>query len=221
MARGKFISFEGGEGVGKSTQINILRDRLRGRGIDVIVTREPGGAPGAEEIRTLLLTGEVDKWVPMTEVLLFYASRVDHLERTIRPALDAGQWVISDRYADSTFAYQGAGHGLGATVIDEIHRIATDNFWPDITILLDADPEEALKRATEREAEISEDLREDRYEKMAGNFHHRLRQAFLDIAARSPDRFRLVAAAGTIDDVSDDIWTQIATAFDLKADNDG
>ncbi len=221
MARGKFISFEGGEGVGKSTQINILRDRLRGRGIDVIVTREPGGAPGAEEIRTLLLTGEVDKWVPMTEVLLFYASRVDHLERTIRPALDAGQWVISDRYADSTFAYQGAGHGLGATVIDEIHRIATDNFWPDITILLDADPEEALKRATEREAEISENLREDRYEKMAGNFHHRLRQAFLDIAARSPDRFRLVAAAGTIDDVSDDIWTQIATAFDLKADNDG
>ncbi|VAW06179.1 Thymidylate kinase, partial [hydrothermal vent metagenome] len=211
ISRGKFISFEGGEGVGKSTQINILRDRLQGRGIDVIVTREPGGAPGAEEIRTLLLTGEVDKWVPMTEVLLFYASRVDHLERTIRPALDAGQWVISDRYADSTFAYQGAGHGLGATVIDEIHRLATDNFWPDITILLDADPEEALKRATDREAAISEELREDRYEKMADNFHCRLRQAFLDIAARSPDRFRLVAAAGTIDDVSDHIWTQIAT----------
>ncbi len=220
-SRGKFISFEGGEGVGKSTQIKILQDRLNNRGVDVIVTREPGGAPGAEEIRRLLLTGDTDKWIPMTEVLLFYASRVDHLERTIRPALAAGQWVISDRYADSTYAYQGAGHGLGATVIDEIHRIATGNFWPDMTILLDADPQEALSRATEREAAISKDLREDRYEKMTDNFHRRLRQAFLDIAARNPDRFRLVAAAGSIDDVSSRIWTLISTGLDLKADKNG
>lgn len=215
-ARGRFISFEGGEGVGKSTQVKFLRDQLTAKGIDVILTREPGGAPGAEEIRQLLLTGEPDKWTPMTEVLLFYAARVDHLKRKVLPALDSGKWVISDRYADSTFAYQGAGHGLGAAVIQEIHRIATDDFWPDMTILLDAEPEQGLGRAHMREAALSEDKREDRFEKMEGSYHHRLRQAFLDIAGQNPDRYQVISAEGAIEQVADRIWKQVATAFGLN-----
>jgi len=213
LSRGKFISFEGGEGTGKSTQVKTLQDKLRAKGIDVILTREPGGAPGAEKIRALLLTGDPEKWVPMTEVLLFYAARVDHLQRTILPALKAGKWVITDRYADSTFAYQGAGHGIAATVIQQIHRITTDNFWPDMTILLDADPKEGLLRANNREAEISENLREDRFEKMAGNYHQRLRKAFLEIAAENPDRFHVIPAAGSIDAVARRIWQQVTAAY--------
>jgi len=185
-------------------------------GIDVILTREPGGAPGAEEIRGLLLTGDPDKWFPMTEVLLFYAARVDHLKRTISPALEAGKWVITDRYADSTFAYQGAGHGLETSIIEDIHRIATDNFWPDITILLDADPEEGLKRANDREAKISANFREDRFEKMAGDYHQRLRAAFLEIAADNSDRFRIVSATGSRDDVAARIWKHITATFGAR-----
>ena len=216
MNKGKFISFEGGEGTGKSTQVKILYDHLTAQGIDVVLTREPGGAPGAEEIRQLLLTGEPDKWVPMTEVLLFYAARVDHLNSTVIPALESGKWVITDRYADSTFAYQGAGHGLGASVVKEIHRITTNDFWPDMTVLLDIEPEAGLGRANEREAAISEDKREDRFEKMEGSYHHRLRHAFLDIAEQSPDRFRVISAEGTINQVADRIWQQVAKTFDLS-----
>ncbi len=216
MSKGKFISFEGGEGTGKTTQVKLLRDRLITEGKDVILTREPGGAPGAEEIRQLLLTGNPDKWVPMTEVLLFYAARVDHLKRTIQPALQAGKWVICDRYADSTFAYQGAGHGLGASVVEEIHRITTDDFWPDMTILLDIDPEAGLRRANAREADISEDKREDRFEKMAQGYHQRLRQAFLQIADKNQDRFRVITAEGSISQVADNIWHQVAITFGLN-----
>jgi len=216
VPRGRFISFEGGEGSGKSTQVKLLRDRLSGKGIDVILTREPGGAPGAEKIRQLLLTGEPDKWTAMTEVLLFYAARVDHLEKTILPALNSGQWVITDRYADSTFAYQGAGHGLNQAVIEEIHRISTDDFWPDMTLLLDADPDEGLARANAREGEIPQNQREDRFERMAGGYHQRLRRAFLDIAAQNPQRVKLIPAAGTIDVVAMRIWQQVATAFGLN-----
>ena len=216
MNKGKFISFEGGEGTGKSTQVKILRDQLAAQGINVVLTREPGGAPGAEEIRQLLLTGDPDKWVPMTEVLLFYAARVDHLHRTVLPALEAGKWVITDRYADSTFAYQGAGHGLGADVIKDIHRITTNDFWPDMTILLDSDPEQGLSRATLREAELSEGEREDRFEKMTRDYHDRLRHAFLDLAQNNPDRYRVVSADGDIPSVAERIWHQVTTTFDLK-----
>lgn len=211
--RGKFISFEGGEGTGKSTQVTLLRDHLTGQGLDVVVTREPGGAPGAEEIRKLLLSGDPDKWVPMTEILLFYAARVDHLQRTVLPALRQGKWVITDRYADSSFAYQGAGHGLSLAVVQKIHKIATDDFWPDLTLLLDGEVEKGLGRATEREAASQADQREDRFEKMEGSFHQRLRQAFLDIAAENKDRFRVVAAEGSIAEVSDRIWHQVQGAF--------
>lgn len=215
MSEGKFISFEGGEGTGKTTQVKLLRDKLVSQGIDVVLTREPGGAPGAEEIRSLLLTGDPDKWAPMTEVLLFYAARVDHLNNTILPALKSGKWVITDRYADSTFAYQGAGHGLGAAVVQEIHRIATDDFWPHMTVLLDIEPKAGLGRANEREAAISEDKREDRFEKMAEDYHHRLRQAFQGIAKENPDRFRVIPAEGSVTQVASRIWQQVAMTFGL------
>lgn len=215
VAPGKFISFEGGEGVGKSTQVNLLRDRLVNNGIDVIVTREPGGSPGAEEVRQLLLTGNPDKWDPMSEVLLFYAARVDHLTRTVQPALTAGKWVISDRYADSTFAYQGAGHGLGADLIQKIHHIATGNFWPDLTLLLDIAPEDGLKRALAREAEVSENQREDRFEKMDHGFHRDLRQTFLNRAKADPSRFNVISADGTIEDIADHIWQTVQSHFSM------
>ncbi|MBL4801215.1 MAG: dTMP kinase [Emcibacter sp.] len=216
LSRGKFISFEGGEGAGKSTQVNLLRDQLVGMGVDVVLTREPGGAPGAEEIRQLLVTGEPDKWVPMTEVLLFYAARVDHLERTVLPALAAGKWVISDRYADSTFAYQGAGHGVDKAIVQQIHQFATKNFWPDMTLILDTDTGLGLTRANAREAVLSELQREDRFEKMQEDFHGRLRQAFLDIAKENPERCRVISGAGTIGEVADRIWQQVSVTFGLS-----
>ncbi|PCI43883.1 MAG: thymidylate kinase, partial [Alphaproteobacteria bacterium] len=138
-----------------------------------------------------------------------------HLKRTILPALGAGKWVISDRYADSTFAYQGAGHGLGAAVIQDIHRIATDDFWPHMTILLDIEPEAGLGRANVREAALSEDSREDRFERMTGNYHHRLRQAFLSIAQQNSERFRVISAAGSVGEVAGRIWQQVAMTFGL------
>jgi len=217
VAPGKFISLEGGEGVGKSTQACLLRDYLEDQGIRVILTREPGGAPGAEEIRRLLVTGSPDKWDPMTEVLLFYAARVDHLNRTVRPALARGTWVISDRYADSTIAYQGAGHGLAAGVILDIHRIATGDFWPDLTLVLDADPAQGLDRATQREAAICVQHREDRFEKMDQSFHRNLRQAFLDIAEQNRQRCRVISASGTVEQVARHIRQQLAAGFGLKS----
>ncbi|MCF8473549.1 MAG: dTMP kinase [Emcibacter sp.] len=214
--RGKFISFEGGEGVGKSTQVKILADHLVGQGIDVVLTREPGGSVGAEEIRQLLLKGEAVKWDPMTEVLLFYAARVDHLKKIILPALERGQWVITDRYADSTFAYQGAGHGLGHEIIAQIHRITTQDFWPDMTILLDADPKHGLARAHQRESIIAENLREDRFEKMGEKYHKCLRDEFLNIAAKNPDRFFTVSANDTIQKIDSRIWKHVKIAFNLN-----
>lgn len=214
-SRGKFISFEGGEGVGKSTQVHLLRDHLVGCGIDVILTREPGGSVGAEEIRRLLVTGEPDKWTPMTEVFLFYAARVDHLKRTILPALKTGTWVISDRYADSTFAYQGAGHGLEDSEIQKIHQIATGDFWPDMTLLLDSEPAQGLKRAYDRDKNIDRNCREDRFEKIEKDFHHRLRQAFLQRAENNPDRCRVIPADGLISEISDRIWQQVSITFGL------
>ncbi len=214
--RGKFISFEGGEGVGKSTQVHLLRDQLVGMGIDVVLTREPGGSEGAEEIRQLLVSGDTDKWTPMTEVLLFYAARVDHLKRTILPALSQGKWVITDRYADSTFAYQGAGHGLGQEIIQEIHHITTGDFWPDLTILLDSDPLLGLQRANDREANITIDKREDRFEKLEDSFHNQLRRAYLNIAENNPERVHVVSADGTITEVFNRLWAQLFTILGIK-----
>jgi dTMP kinase len=209
MNIGKFITLEGGEGGGKSTQAKRLASYLDSLGKRVLLTREPGGSPGAEDIRQLLVSGDPNRWDAMTEALLHTAARRDHLNRTVRPALQQGQWAISDRYVDSTLAYQGIGHGLGIEKILELHRIANDGFMPDLTLVLDLPVEEGLKRAGSRGGD------EDRYERMDVDFHNRLRRGFLDIAARDPDRCRLVDATKDVDTVAEQIQNIVAGKFDL------
>ncbi|WP_417318216.1 dTMP kinase [Emcibacter sp.] len=211
--RGKFITFEGGEGVGKSTQAMELRRFLESRGVDVVLTREPGGSPGAEEIRHLLVTGGTDKWCAMTETLLHYAARAQHLEETILPALKRGAWVICDRYADSTLAYQGYGQGQNIDKILEIHRLVTGDFWPDLTILLDGGVKLGLNRARHREDLEDRQTREDRYERMGEEFHQTLRNSFLDIARKNPDRITVVDAEGGIDLIAGHIAQVICDRF--------
>ena len=197
--RGRFITLEGGEGAGKSTQAMLLADDLRGGGLEVVVTREPGGAPGAEEIRALLVDGDVGRWRPLTEALLHYAARREHLDATILPALDAGRWVISDRFADSTMAYQGYGHGLDRETVARLHRLVVGDVGPDLTIVLDLPVDEGLARAAGR------GTGGDRYERMDRQFHQRLREGFLDIARRNLDRCAVVDAMAPVEQVQHDI----------------
>ena len=196
MSKGKFITFEGGEGTGKSTQVNLLAGALREAGIDVVTTREPGGAPGAEEIRNLLVNGAVNRWTPLSEALLNYAARSEHLDKTVYPALEKGQWVISDRFADSTMAYQGFGHGIERDTLNKLYAAVLGEFKPALTVIFDLDLETGLKRAGARGEG------EDRYERMGTEFHERLRQGFLEIARGEPDRCAVVDASKTIDDVA-------------------
>ena len=186
--RGRFVTFEGGEGAGKSTQIRLLAAWLAERGVEARVTREPGGTPGAERIRALLVEGEAGDWTPMTEALLNYAARREHVARVIAPALAAGQWVLSDRFADSTMAYQGFGHGLGRKAIEALHRAAIGRLAPDLTIILDIPVREGLARAAARRG------REDRYENMEAGFHERVRRGFRAIARRETRRCVLLDA---------------------------
>lgn len=197
---GIFISFEGGEGSGKSTQIRLLEQWFRHRGRDVIVTREPGGSPGAEEIRALLLTGDPGRWDAVTEALLMFASRRDHVERTIRPGIAQGQVVLCDRFADSSVAYQGYGHGLGADFIRQLWKLAVNDFKPDLTLMMDLPIETGLARAGARFANVS--AAEDRFEKMGLAFHQRLQQGFHEITAAEPDRCRVVDADGDVQTVA-------------------
>lgn len=193
MLRGKFITFEGGEGAGKTTQIQRLAERLSGSGIEVTTTREPGGSPGAEQIRALLVNGDAERWSATTEALLHFAARRDHLEKTVIPALEAGRWVLCDRFVDSTMAYQGYGHGLGRDLIERLQTLVVEELLPDLTVIMDIDPEDGLQRAGRRAGG------EDRYESMELAFHRRLREGFLDIAKRAPARCALVPAQETIE----------------------
>lgn len=188
MTRGRFITFEGGEGAGKSTQLRLLAEALMLAGNEVVTTREPGGSLGAEAIRALLVTGEVDRWDAETEALLHSAARRDHLAKTVWPALERGAWVVCDRFADSTLAYQGYGHGLSTRFITDLTRLAIGDFKPDLTLVLDLPVEIGLQRA------IGRGGAEDRYERMGSAFHERLRQGFLTIAASDPDRCVVVDA---------------------------
>ena len=203
MSPGKLITFEGGEGAGKSTQVMRLASTLRAKGIEPVLTREPGGAPGAEEIRALLVQGSPGRWTPTTEALLHYAARGDHLERTILPALGAGRWVVSDRFADSTMAYQGYGHKLGRATIESLHQLVVGDLAPHLTLILDIPVAEGLKRAAARASP------DTRYERMDGAFHERLRQGFLEIAAREPGRCVVVDATRNADAVAADVWTAV------------
>jgi dTMP kinase len=206
---GRFISLEGGEGTGKSTQARRLAATFRQRGIAVLTTREPGGSPGAEEIRALMVNGEPGRWDAMTETLLAYAARADHVARTIGPALVEGTWVITDRFSDSTFAYQGAGRGMDRETIRRIESAVLDDFKPDLTLILDLDPAVGLQRATAR------GTTENRFEKFGAEFHERLRQSFLDIARRNPERCRVIEAAGSEDAVAEAIFATVAARFGL------
>ncbi len=206
---GRFITLEGGEGTGKSTQVKRLAASLEQRGIKTLTTREPGGSPGAEQIRKLLVEGEPGRWDPITETLLAYAARADHVARTIGPALLADTWVISDRFSDSTYAYQGVGRGVERETIRRIDSAVLDDFAPDLTLILDLDVAVGLARAGAR-AGI-----EDRFEKFGPDFHEKLRQAFLEIARRSPDRCKVIDASGNEEQVADQIFAAVSRRFSL------
>ena len=207
VPRGMFITLEGGEGTGKSTQSARLKKFLTAAGQDVVLTREPGGSSGAEEIRNLLVTGATDRWSPLAETLLFYAAREDHLEKTIRPALRQGQWVICDRFADSTRAYQGAAGNIATDLLKTLEDSVIGADWPDLTLMFDLDPEIGLIRAGRRLAEAQA---EDRFENKELAFHARLRQSFLDIAAQAPERCAVIDASQDIDQVSLAVTSTVA-----------
>ena len=205
MGLGRFITFEGGEGAGKSTQLRLLAESLKSSGQSVVTTREPGGSQGAEEIRRLLVEGEPGRWDAITEALLHSAARRSHLTRTVWPALAEGTWVLSDRFADSTFAYQGYGHGLPNSVLDSLYTLTVGAFAPDLTLILDLPVEEGLRRAAGRGGA------EDRYERMGREFHERLRHGFLTLAQDHPHRCVVISALGTQSDVAQRVWENVAT----------
>jgi dTMP kinase len=204
---GRFITLEGGEGAGKSTQAKRLAASLGTSGIQVVTTREPGGSPGAEEIRKLLLDGATGRWDPVAELLLHFAARRDHLLRTIQPALDRGDWVICDRFADSTMAYQGYGLELGPVAVERVRDIAIGDTRPDLTLILDLPVEAGLARAGERDGTAAD---QNRYERMDEAFHHRLRDGFLAIARAEPDRCVVIDAAMDMDAVHGEICSAVA-----------
>ncbi len=204
--RGLFISFEGIDGSGKSTQVARLADHLRAAGRDVVVTREPGGSPGAEEIRALVLQGDPDRWSAETELLLFTAARRDHLERLIRPALEAGKIVICDRFADSTRMYQGLSRGDLRGTVDRLHDLMI-GIEPDLTILIDMDPGEGLKRAKGRQGT------EERFEDFGASLQEAMREGFLALADEFNSRFRVVDGAQDVNAVAADIRCAVDDAL--------
>jgi dTMP kinase len=201
--RGRFITLEGGEGVGKSTQVKALAGALRERGIDVLVTREPGGSEGAEKIRELLLKGAEERWGPRAEALLFGAGRADHVEKTIRPALESGRWVLCDRFTDSSLAYQGGAGGLGIETVRSINVMAVGDLFPDRTLVLVLD--QGSERARARDAQAS-----DRIGGRSDDYHRKVDAAFRIIAAEEPERVKLVDASGSPEAVTQRLLAIIA-----------
>jgi dTMP kinase len=206
---GQFITFEGGEGTGKTTQVQLLASLLRARGHDVVTTREPGGAAGADTIRSLLVSGATDKWDPLSESLLLFAARREHLIKTIWPALEQGAWVLCDRFADSTLAYQGYGHSVPIEFIENLYDVVVGEFVPDLTLILDIDVEIGLARANARNTDTAS--REDRFERMDIAFHERLRTGFLYIARNDPGRCAVIDADNQPDIVGAEIWKTVET----------
>jgi dTMP kinase len=204
FGRSFFISFEGGEGAGKSTQVRRLGERLRSLGIEVVTTREPGGSPGAEAVRHVLLSGAAKPLGPVTEAMLFAAARADHVETTIRPALERGAFVICDRFIDSTRVYQGTLGNVDPRMIRALERVAVGATMPDLTIVLDLPAEEGLQRATARSGAGA-----DRFESEDVTFHRHLRDAFRELAEREPERCVLIDASGDADGVADAVWRTV------------
>lgn len=209
MKRGRFITFEGGEGTGKSTQVRLLAEHLANHGADVVRTREPGGSPSAEEIRSLLVTGAADRWSPLAETLLFYAARVEHWRQVIEPALARGAHVISDRFADSTLAYQCYAGGLDKRLVQDLHQLAMGKAQPDLTIVLDIDVDEGLKRAASRRDD------ETRFERKGREFHERLRNGFLEIARAAPERCIVIDGSRSVQEVSSAVRAAVTTRLGL------
>jgi dTMP kinase len=209
--RGRFIAIEGVDGAGKGVQSRLLRDGLQAAGVPVILTREPGGSPGAEEIRELIVKGATDKWDSMTELLLMYAARRSHLQQTIWPALTLGTWVISDRFADSSRAFQGIAGGLGLEVVERIHREVIGDFAPDLTLVLDLDAATSLARTKKRGGN------EDRFEKKGEDYQRKVRDGFRSLCARSPATHHLVDAAGSVEEVAQNMFNIVADSLQLPA----
>lgn len=213
---GRFITFEGGEGSGKSTQARRLAARLQAAGISTVLTREPGGSPFAERVRQLLLDPSVPAHPPLAEALMFYAARADHLNVTIRPALAAGHWVICDRFADSTRVYQGTAGNVEPAVFDTLERLVIEPTMPNLTLIIDLDAGEGMQRAAARGAAARGDgthgaaaggqQRADRYEAREAAFHQALRGGFLELARREPRRCVLIDGRGSEDDVATRVW---------------
>ena len=206
---GQFITFEGGEGSGKSSQIKILKSKLIDKGIDVVSTREPGGTPSAEILRELVTTGEVNKWEPMTEALLMFASRYEHTKNLIIPSLENGKWVLCDRFYHSTYAYQGLGHGLGLEAMEALKKISIGEIEPDLVFFLDIDPMEGIKRTMGRHTN------EDRFEKMDISFHTKLRDAFLGFSKTYSENSVVINAGQEINKISDIIFEEIEKRFKI------
>lgn len=216
MNRGSFITFEGPEGSGKSTQIRLLADRLIAAGRTVMMTREPGGTPSGEAIRRLLQHDATDEEMGMrTEVLLFCASRAQLVEQVIEPALAGGTWVLCDRFTDSTLAYQGYGRGFALDALRSLNAFATGGLIPDLTLLLDIPYEEGLRRVAARQGAVAS--AGDRFERTERAFHERVRQGYLELAAAEPDRFRIVGAGALIGHVSEEIGRAVSERFGARA----
>lgn len=209
--RGLFVTFEGGEGAGKTTQVRQLADRLKKSGREVITTREPGGTPEAEKIRNLLVHRDGGAWSGMAESLLFFAARTMHVDSLIRPAIDAGKIVLCDRFTDSTRVYQCDGRGLSHGVIEVLNTLVLGTFRPDLTFVLDIDPEEGLRRSHVQLATTSDQKEklEDRFERLDIGFHHRLRQGYLDIALQDPARCRVMDATLPAHQLTDLLYNEI------------
>ena len=203
MPRGRFISLEGGEGVGKSTQLAALADALRARGIELVVTREPGGSEGAERIRDLLLTGDDERWSPRAEALLFAAARADHVDKVIRPAVSSGKWVLSDRFVDSSLAYQGGAGALGIEVVRAINAFAIDDCFPDRALVLALAEGGARARARDNDGS-------DRIGGRPEGYHQKVDLAFRQIANEEPSRVRIVDASGKAGEVTSRLLDAIA-----------
>ena len=209
MSRGKFIALEGGEGSGKSTQARLLADTLATRGIETVLTREPGGTPGAEAIRQLLLDPPGEGWGAKAEALLFAAARSDHVERLIKPALERGAWVVCDRFVDSSRAYQGGAGGVGDKAVQALHQIGSDGLRPDLTLLVDVDPEQVSARLAERDGGNS-----DAIGGRSADYHAAVAAAFRAFAEADPDGFAVIDGNGSIEEVQARIQSAIAPLLD-------
>ncbi len=214
--KGAFITFEGIEGCGKSTQIKLLAESLRGKGLDIVLTREPGGTTISERIRSVLLDSSHSSMAPITELLLYAAARNQHVEETILPAIESGKTVLCDRYADATTAYQGAARRIDASILKEVHTIATGGLWPDLTLLLDLPADSGLSRARERNSRDSTLAGEDRFEREKLEFHERVRTGYLSIAREEPNRVIVVDATRSIEEIQSDVMSAIDNFLEIR-----